>query len=112
MNRTETKSDRGPKVEPEALHGFAKFWAAWPRHFRKTGKRRCAILWARWGLASIADDIIRGVYAWRASRQWNTDGGIYVPCPQNWLIDERWEAAEALEEESLRRECGGRESLN
>lgn len=76
---------------PNVTAPFERFWAAWPKHFRKVGKAKC---WARWkkdGLDSKADHVIAVVESMKASEKWKEDRGKYIPGPIVWLNQQRWD---------------------
>lgn len=66
---------------------FEAFWAAYPK---KTGKREARkafektpeAAWPKLGPALEAQ---------KRSRQWQSDGGRYIPNPATWLNQGRWE---------------------
>jgi len=72
--------------------GFERFWAAWPRHHRKTNRAECLRRWRSCGLEAHTADILAGIEAWKSSRDWLKDGGQYIPAPLVWLNQERWTA--------------------
>lgn len=75
--------------------GFKTFWNEWPAGSRKVAELKAATEWARQGCEVIADAVLRGLRAARASEQWQRDGGRWVPKPANWLAERAWEAAAA-----------------
>ena len=68
---------------------FEQFWKIYPRKVAK-GEARKAWLTTSSIRPSIAD-LIKAVYAARASKQWLKDDGEYVPHPATWLRQERLE---------------------
>ena len=75
------------KAVGKALYseGFARFWKAWPRHFRKTGKGRAAEKWHSLDLECQAEDVVAVVEVMKTSRSWMKEGGQYIPAPVVWL---------------------------
>lgn len=79
------------KVKPDAGGGFARFWAAWPKHPRKVARHQC---WAKWRskkLEDLADRIVAHVEAMKQSDAWRKDGGEFIPAPLVYLNQDRWE---------------------
>lgn len=75
----------------ETPKGFASFWQAWPKHFRKQGKGYCLKIWKRKKLEAQADHIVAVVEAMRKSEQWLESRGHYIPLPSTWLNGERYD---------------------
>ena len=69
---------------------FERFWNAWPKN-RQVNRKRCTDLWRKIKPdAELVDRMIEKVEAWKKSRQWQTG---YIPNPDKWLADERWNDA-------------------
>ena len=70
---------------------FCKFWDAYP-NVRNTGKYPC---WKKFKKLRVDDDLLNQMLAalevQKRSRQWQRDGGRYVPNPLTWLNQQRWE---------------------
>jgi len=67
---------------------FAMFWGAYPNGYR-TNRKRCVALWEK----IKPDDkllakMLRSIEAWKKTRQWKEG---YVPNPDTWLRNEKWE---------------------
>ena len=65
------------------------FWKVYPR---KEGKGACE----KWWLQNKPDDVLLGtmlakIEQAKKTRQWQKDGGQYVPMPSTWLNQRRWE---------------------
>lgn len=71
---------------------FDVFWQAYPKHQRHN-KPKCAEVWKRKKLDARANEVIAGVLAWKASKQWQKDAGEFVPWPQKFLNSELWASA-------------------
>jgi hypothetical protein len=76
--------------------GFARFWQSWPAHPRKVGRKQCRRTWHRANLEPLADRIVAAVEVSKRSSDWTKDAGQFIPLPQTWLNQGRWEAAAAL----------------
>jgi hypothetical protein len=76
--------------------GFARFWEARPRspdgtnHPRWTARAKAHAKWRAAGLEPRADDVIRSLQAWKASWDWTKDDGQYIPGPEPWIEDEKF----------------------
>lgn len=79
---------------------FGRFWAAWPRHPRKSARRQCQKLWNARGLDAQADAICAAVEKFKRSLDWTKEGGQFIPAPLVWLNQDRWEAADGLKQGS------------
>lgn len=71
--------------------GFVKFWAAWPKHFRKQARSKCVTHWRKAKLEPLADRIAETLEHFKRSRDWAKDGGQYIPFPMTWLNRSPWE---------------------
>jgi len=78
-------------AQPESESPFDRFWKAWPRHSRKTSKRKCSLKWKRDKLDAIADHIIEILEALKESADWTKDNGQYIPAPLVWINQERYD---------------------
>ena len=79
------------------LAGFPEFWQAWPKSRRKDRKGLCEALWRDKRLAEQTETILRHVRFMAASPEWQRtadDGGDFIPAPQVYLRQRRWEGAE------------------
>jgi hypothetical protein len=67
---------------------FERFWQAYPR---KVGKGAAFKAWKKLnGTRPGADELVRIVEQHKKSEQWRRDGGQFIPHPQTWLNQERW----------------------
>lgn len=71
------------------MDDFEEFWKLYPRKCAKGDARKA---WAQ--TAKIRPPIaqlLKAVYAARASEQWQKDSGSFIPYPATWLRGERWD---------------------
>lgn len=65
---------------------FEEFWKAYPTH---VNKKRCLSLWEKINPdEALLQKMLRSIEAWQNTRQWK-DG--YIPNPDTWLRNEKWE---------------------
>ena len=88
--QSESESNPNPESESESnprACAFAAFWAAYPRKVGKEAARRAfaKVPKEAWPL------LVPAVNAQKLSRQWQKDGGQYIPNPATWLNQGRWE---------------------
>lgn len=72
--------------------GFLAFWAAYPN---KTNKPEAAEAWHLLGAvdnSATAGAVLAGVQHWARTWEWHKDHGAYVPRPDRFLNQHRWEA--------------------
>lgn len=81
---------KGEGMVVEVLSAFDVFWNGYPAG-RRMNKRRCAEIWRTRKLDEKADAVNAGLAAWCASEQWLKDGGKFIPYPQKFLNEERWD---------------------
>jgi len=106
--RREEKSKK-TKNNPSTPHGgFDVFWASWPRHPRKAGKAKCQAIWKREKLNTHAEQILEALEAYKVSDQWTKDGGQFIPAPQTWLNQAKWDCDIA----DITRKTGGHTSTD
>lgn len=79
---------------PGELVGFASFWKAWPKSTRKGGKDKCLEVWKQKGYERDAGPILAHVATMAASKDWQKDGGQFVPAPVVYLRSTAWTGAE------------------
>jgi hypothetical protein len=76
-----------PKKRRKApVTDFDAFWSAYPK---KIAKPYCKAIWDRKGLT--LDMVIPALTKAIASRDWQKDGGQFIPNPSTWLNQGRWE---------------------
>lgn len=73
---------------------FEKFWAAWPRSFRKGGKSVCLARWKKGLYDGCADQIIKHVTWMSTTDAWRKSDGAFIPAPLVYLNQQRWDGAE------------------
>jgi hypothetical protein len=81
-----------PAPSAAADADFERWWAAYPRR-RKTGKPKVADCWRRLraaGKLAPIDDMMATLERQCASRDWQRDGGEYVPMPLTYLNQARY----------------------
>jgi hypothetical protein len=73
---------------------FDKFWAAWPKSYRKGGKSVCLTRWKKGLYDGCADQIIKHVEWMKTTDAWRKDQGAFIPAPLVYLNQQRWDGAE------------------
>ena len=76
---------------------FDKFWAAWPKSYRKGGKSVCMTRWKKGLYDGCADQIIKHVEWMKTTDAWRKDQGAFIPAPLVYLNQQRWDGAEIPE---------------
>lgn len=67
---------------------FEKFYATYPK---KQGKKKAEEIWMRLRIGDeLFAKIMTALEAHKKSPQWVKDGGLFIPMPQTWLYQERW----------------------
>ena len=87
-----TKSENAPMQHSYAANplyekeGFSEFWKKYPRG---DAKKKAAKAWAK---LDAADHVLvmASLGPWKQSRQWQKDGGQYIPYAATFLNEERW----------------------
>lgn len=92
-NKEQRITDKGEK-DTRAREGaldrrFSTFWSAYPN---KTGKGAALKAFQRVKPDdALLDTMLSQLELMRASPQWQSDGGRYIPNPATWLNQRRWE---------------------
>lgn len=82
----EIEKEKEPPISPK---GFPEFWAAYPK---KTGKGAAEKSWRKIRPSvELTDRIMASLAAHARSRQWQEEGGRFIPNPATWLNQRRWE---------------------
>jgi len=80
-------------------NGFEGFWNAYPK---KTGKQSAQVVWNQLSPnPELLSRIIVSLTKEKASRQWQAEGGRYIPKPENWLSQRRWEEEQGLTQDMI-----------
>lgn len=67
---------------------FEQFWQAYPR---KVGKGAAFKVWKRLnGIRPKIDELVQIIEQHKKTEQWRRNNGQFVPHPQTWLNQERW----------------------
>jgi hypothetical protein len=90
---TKNKNDKKEKKNKSTSIGytdeFERFWSAYPK---KVGKGAAFKAWKNLnGTRPEVDELIRIVEQQKKSEQWCKQGGQFIPNPQTWLNQARWE---------------------
>jgi hypothetical protein len=94
------EKDKPLSTTPTSADGFANFWQAWPKSTRKVAKDQCAAKWKAKGCEGIASQILEALEAFKSCTEWASSSGQFIPAPLVWLNQSRWEASEALTDDS------------
>ena len=71
------------------MDDFEQFWRVYPRKCAKGDARKA---WKQTEkIRPTLPELLKAVYAARASKQWLKDDGDFVPYPASWLRSERWD---------------------
>ena len=90
-DKTGTREEkRREDITPIVPAGFAAFWKTYPGP-RKIGKVKCLKTWTSGNLEAVADQILLHVEAMKLTPQWQEGGGQFVPAPQTYLNQRRFE---------------------
>ena len=88
-NQTNSTEQNQPSTARSAAEMFAEFWEEYPR---KVAKAKCETIWKRLKItAELFEKIMQALRAQKQTAQWTKDGGAYIPHPQTWLNQKRWD---------------------
>jgi hypothetical protein len=80
--------------KPETMEypGFAAFWSAYPRCPHKVAKGAARQVWNQIQPdEALLARILQALDEQKRCKGWLADEGQYIPKPENWLRDERWD---------------------
>ena len=88
-NKIKNKNKSNMLFPPISPQGFDEFWAVYPK---KVGKQAALKTWSRLKPdAELTKAIVAAVEYQRSTEQWQREGGRYIPNPETWLNQGRWE---------------------
>lgn len=84
-----TRKQRNKNLSPADEERFSVFWKEYPR---KMAKQKAILAWKK----ILPDDelmtkIMDGLAKWNRHESWQKEDGKYVPYPDRWLNEKRWE---------------------
>lgn len=77
-------SDDSDEITP-----WMKFWNAYPQSGRKRSSR--SKVQKAWLAVKPPSDTIEVLEAWKSDPEWTKENGQFVPAPDRWLRERRWE---------------------
>lgn len=119
--KTKTKTESKTDIPPKPPEGFDLFWQSYPK---KVGKEAARKAFCKVNVP--VESLLTAIERQKCGRQWQEDGGKYIPNPATWLNQGRWEdevpveaagdggrrALDADEQAAIRRMFGGRRGQN
>lgn len=89
LNGTEFKRTEPKSTALRAGDGFEEFWAVYPK---KKSKADAEKVWRKLAPSpELSQRIQASVAAQRGSKDWQKDGGQFIPHPATWLNRRSWE---------------------
>lgn len=81
-----------PKPNPDLMAGFEEFLAAYPNQVQVDMAATTWISLADLGeiTAGVLPEIMAGLERWKISRQWEAEGGRFIPAPFRFIRDRLW----------------------
>ena len=86
QTKTETKTETKTDIPPKPPEGFDLFWQSYPK---KVGKEAARKAFCRVNVP--VESLLTAIERQKCGRQWQEDGGKYIPNPATWLNQGRWE---------------------
>ena len=78
-----------PKLEKDCSDLFNKFWAAYPKHIAKQSAVKAFEKLKP--DEKLLEAMLKAIAMQKESKQWEKDGGAFIPYPATWLNQRRWE---------------------
>ena len=92
----------GPSSARETLSGnyidqrFSEFWQAYPENRRKNLYRAQSAFSASLHSLPAQEELMKSLEAFKASKEWRQDNGKFIPSPETWISERRWQDAPAF----------------
>jgi len=84
---TDREKDSDKDIGNKYSNEFEEFWEVYPK---KVGKGGAYKAWNK-SKRPTTDKIIQAVENCKLTDQWRKDGGQFIPNPQTWINDSRWD---------------------
>ena len=78
-----------PKGKTDCSDLFNKFWIAYPKHMAKQSAVKAFEKLKP--DEKLLEAMLKAIEMQRESKQWEKDGGAFIPYPATWLNQRRWE---------------------
>ena len=78
-----------PKWEKDCSDLFNQFWTAYPKHIAKQSAVKAFEKLKP--DEKLLEAMLKAIEMQRESKQWEKDGGAFIPYPATWLNQRRWE---------------------
>ena len=78
-----------PKGKTDCSDLFNKFWTAYPKHIAKQSAVKAFEKLKP--DEKLLEAMLKAIARQRESKQWEKDGGAFIPYPATWLNQRRWE---------------------
>lgn len=78
-----------PKGEKDCSDLFNQFWAAYPKHIAKQSAVKAFEKLKP--DEKLLETMLKALEMQKESKQWEKDGGAFIPYPATWLNQRRWE---------------------
>lgn len=103
-----------PKGGKDCSDLFNKFWTAYPKHIAKQSAVKAFEKLKP--DEKLLEAMLKAIARQKESKQWEKDGGAFIPYPATWLNQRRWEDEFPQEETDnvflqMLREEGGHDSI-
>lgn len=89
LDLVKDKKEKDKKEKADVENGFDVFWNNYPRHDSKQKAREAYCKALKKGIT--LDVLIAAIEKQKQTRQWQENGGQYIPYPATWLNQQRWE---------------------
>ena len=96
----EQKSPQAAIEREKKATAFDEFWQSYPK---KRGKQNARKAWKRLKLNNHLQRILAAIEVQKQCRQWQDEGGKYIPYPATWLNAGSWEDEIEVDEIKLNR---------
>ena len=82
--RTTLAESRAPRSRVFPV-GFSDAWSSYPHYQTRSSRKKSAQVWEKLGLEAHVETVIAWIDASASSKDWERDGGRFVPAMEVWL---------------------------
>lgn len=96
------RSDTSLSLAQETPHGkviedrFLEFWHAYPENRRKNLYRAQSAFSCSLHTLPPQSELLKSLEAFKRSKEWRQDNGKFIPSPETWIAERRWQDAPAF----------------
>jgi hypothetical protein len=93
----EKPEENEPQSNPHYSLDFEKWYSEYPAKKNSANKEKAWQEWQSVIRSGVkAEEILKALQAWKASKEWAVEDGRYIDVPQNWLSKAKYNSAPSI----------------